>query len=123
MPAAFAAVLCTTGIAALADDRIPATPALEVIDLDAAGLARLQVTNPNHFARAERILAAANYLCRPRAADRYLATWGAQDLSCSRMLLQTSNPPKWRIGFRLDGTRYAASVIVTDDPPRLLPAR
>jgi hypothetical protein len=39
------------------------------------------------------------------------------------MLLLTSNPPQWRISFRLDDTRYAASVFVTDDPPWLGPAR
>ena len=120
---ALAAVLCASAIAAEADERIAVTNFGEAIDLDAAGLAHLQLTNPNHYARAQRILAAANYLCRPRAPDLYLAKLGAQDLSCARMLLQTSNPPRWRIGFRLDDSRYVASVIVTDDPPRPIPAR
>jgi hypothetical protein len=120
---ALSAVLCATAIAATAAEPVPATTFGEIIDLDAAGLAHLQLTNPNHYARAQRILAAANYLCRPRAPDLYLAGVGAQDLSCSRMFLQTSNPPKWRIGFRLDASRYVASVILTDDPPRLIPAR
>jgi hypothetical protein len=39
------------------------------------------------------------------------------------MVLLTSNPPQWRIGFRLDETRYVAAVWITDDPPRALPAR
>ena len=120
---ALLAVLCATTAAAGADEPVPATTFAEVIDLDAAGLARLQLTNPNHYARVQRILAAANHLCHPRAPDLQLAKWGAQDLSCSQMLLRTSNPPKWRIGFRLDHTRYVASVIVTDDPARLIPAR
>ncbi|HEY0768614.1 MAG TPA: hypothetical protein VGD47_11705 [Steroidobacteraceae bacterium] len=50
-------------------------------------------------------------------------TLGAQDLSCGRMLLNTSNPPQWEIRFRLDDMRYGASVVITDDPPRLIPAR
>jgi len=42
---------------------------------------------------------------------------------CTPMLLLTSNPPQWRIRFRLDHTRYLATVFVTDDPPRPLAAR
>ena len=95
----------------------------QAIDLDASTLARLRVTNPNHYARAEQILAAANYLCRPRVPDVYRASFGAQDLSCLPMVLLTSNPPQRRIGFRLDETRYTATVWVTDDPPRPMPAR
>jgi hypothetical protein len=111
------------GMEALAGDQTPAGAAEEVVYLDASALARLQLTNPNHYARAQRILTAANYLCRPRAPDLYLARFGAQDLSCTPKLLLTSNPPQWRIRFRLDHTRYLATVFVTDDPPRPLPAR
>ena len=53
----------------------------------------------------------------------YLAEFGVRDFSCAPMLLLTSLPAKREIGFRLDNTRYAATVVVTDDPPRLLPAR
>src|SRR5262249_46654407 len=115
--------LCAGGSAARAEAPPAASPVAEVIELDSAGLARLRESNPNHFARAERILSAATYLCRPRTGDLYLTKLGVQDLSCQQMLLQTSNPPKWRIAFRLDQIRYTASVVVTDDPPRLLPAR
>jgi hypothetical protein len=105
------------------DAKIPSVTFPQAIYLDAPTLARLAVTNPNHFARAERILAAANYLCRPRVPDVYLASFGAQDLSCEPMVLLTSNPPQWRIGFRLDETRYVAAVWITDDPPRTMPVR
>lgn len=105
------------------DAKIPSVTLPQSIYLDAATLARLAVTNPNHFARAERILKAANYLCRPRVPDVYLASFGAQDLSCEPMMLLTSNPPQWRIGFRLDETHYVAAVWVTDDPPRAQPVR
>jgi len=125
-----AGALCATLAATLwaatpaaAQEPVPASHPAAVIELDAQALARLAASNPNHYARAERILAAANYLCRPRAAELHRARLGAQDLSCARMLLQTSNPPKWRIGFRLDDVRYTAAVVVTDDPPRPLPAR
>src|SRR2546429_224430 len=48
---------------------------------------------------------------------------GGRDLSGAPLLLLPSTPPQWRIGFRLDRTRYVASVFVTDDPPRPLPVR
>jgi hypothetical protein len=35
----------------------------------------------------------------------------------------TSNPPRWRMTFTLDDTRYVALVVITDDAPRLTPAR
>ena len=120
---ACAAALSASGGDSVGGDKVPSKALDEMVYLDAPALARLQATNPNHYARAQRILAAANYLCRPRAPDLYLSKFGAQDLSCAPMLLQTSNPPQWRIGFRLDQTRYVASVVVTDDPPRLIPAR
>lgn len=104
-------------------ETIPSVTLPQAIYLDAPALARLRVTNPNHYARAKRILAAANYLCRPRVPDGYRASFGARDLSCLPMVLLTSNPPQWRIGFRLDETRYTATVWVTDDPPRRMPAR
>lgn len=104
------------------DEKVPSVTLPQSIYLDAATLARLRVNNPNHYARAERILAAANYLCRPRVPVVYLASFGAQDLSCEPMVLLTSNPPQWRIGFRLDETRYVAAVWITDDPPRAMPA-
>ena len=117
-----AAALNASGGTVRADEPLEASSPSEVIELDAARLAQLRQSNPNHYARAQRILTAANYLCRPRAGDLFRAALGVQDLSCQQMLLQTSNPPKWRIAFRLDDTRYAASIVVTDDPARLLPA-
>jgi hypothetical protein len=102
---------------------IPPVTLPPAVYLDAETLAQLRTANPNHYARVRRILAAANYLCRPRLPDVYLASFGAQDLSCLTMLLLTSNPPQWRIAFRLDETRYVATVRITDDPPRPVPAR
>ena len=66
----------------------------------------------------QRILAAANRLCRPGPAQLQEVA-GARDLKCAGPLLRTSNPPKWQITFRLDDTRYVALVAISDDPPRL----
>lgn len=66
LAAACTAAQLGIGMEAVAGDQVPAGAADEVVYLDASTLARLQVTNPNHYARAQRILTAANYLCRPR---------------------------------------------------------
>jgi hypothetical protein len=103
-----------------------ATPALAddpTVYLDGpSDLAQLRHANPGHYARAERILAEANQLCRP-APGRLEEVAGASDLRCESALLRTSNPPKREIHFRLDAVRYVALVTITDDPPHLTPAR
>lgn len=87
-----------------------------------ADLDRLHATNPGHYARAERIMAAANELCRPKPGAIAYAAFDAGDISCNDSLLRTSNPPKREIRFTLDDTHYIALVVITDDPPRVLPA-
>ncbi len=93
----------------------------QVVYLDGpAALDHLRVTHPAHYAKAQRLMADANKLCRPDGA-RLLPTYlDARDVSCEQMLLRTSNPPKRQITFRLDDVRYIALVAVTDDPPRLV---
>jgi hypothetical protein len=86
-----------------------------------ADLARLRAADPDHYARAMRVLAAANHLCRP-GPGHLESVEGSRDVKCSGLLL-TSNPPQWRLSFTLDATHYIALVRVTDDPPRLMPAR
>ena len=85
-------------------------------------LAQLRETNPAHYARAERVLAAADHLCRPGIAQLEPVA-GSPDVRCDGHLLFTSNPPKWQMTFTLDDTRSIALVVIRDDPPRLLPAR
>lgn len=94
----------------------------ETVYLDGPrALAQLEATNPNHYARVQRILAAANHLCRPGPGE-VLHVAGSRDEHCAGQLLLTSNPPQWRLSFRLDDTRYVALVVITDDAPRLRPA-
>jgi hypothetical protein len=116
------ALTCSSA-AALADDAQLTTPASQTVYLDGpSDLARLQEVNPDHYARARRVLAAADQLCRPGPGQLQQAA-GAQDFKCTDSLLRTSNPPKRQITFRLDTTRYVALVVMTDDPPRLVPVR
>jgi hypothetical protein len=94
-----------------------------VVHLDGpAALAELRAKNPIHYARAQKILAAANHLCRPTAGEVDYAKFDAKNISCIRSLIKTSNPPKREISFRLDDTQYIALVTLTDDPPRLVAA-
>jgi hypothetical protein len=113
---ALAATACLAAFAALAEP-----PAVVYLN-GAADLERLRSSNPDHYWKAERILAAADHLCRPGPAEVQYVGFDISDLACSRMLLKTSNPPKWQIAFRLDDTRYVALVTVTDDAPRVIPA-
>lgn len=93
-----------------------------VVHLDERALEQLRTSNPSHYARAQEILAAANYLCRPTAGEVEYAKLGAKNVSCLDDLVRTSNPPKREISFRLDDTQYVALVVLTDDPPRLVQA-
>jgi len=97
-----------------------ASPDKSVYLYGRADLDRLRTTNPGHFARAERIMAAANELCRPTQGEISYAKFGAREISCAEMLVKTSNPPKRQISFTLDDTRYIALVVITDDPARLV---
>ena len=90
-----------------------------MVHLDgAASLAQLARANPNHAARAERIIAAAAELCKPGPETVNFASFQADDIACNGAILRTSNPPKREISFRLDDTRYLALVTVTDLEPR-----
>ena len=108
--------------AAFTTSVVAAFPDKVVYLYDAADLAHLQATNPVHYARAQRIMAAANELCRPQPAGVWYARFEARDITCADMLMFTSNPPKRQIGFTLDDTHYIAMVVVTDSPPRVMPA-
>jgi hypothetical protein len=118
--------------ATLATSVAAALPPETVYLNGAADLAKLRATNPAHAARAERIMAAANQLCRPTAGavseaqaivHPKTARIEGQEIACADMLLKTSNPPKRQISFTLDGTRYIAMVAITDDPPKVVSAR
>ena len=86
-------------------------------------LAALQKVNPRHYARAERIIAAANEVCRPGPLASYYARFEAREISCTDMMFKASNPPKKQLAFTLDKTRYVALVTITDEAAKLVPLR
>jgi hypothetical protein len=118
------ALSLASAVPALADDvTVQPAPRHHIYLWGPGDLGRLRATNPNHYARAEKILAAADRLCRPGAGRLQFTEAGGKDVSCYGMLLRTSNPPKLEVDFTLDDTRYSALIAVTDDPPRPIPAR
>jgi len=99
-----------------ADTRVLAAP----IHLDsAADLEQLRRTNPNHYARAVRLMNRAGELCKPGTPG--LQSADGRDISCA-MLLLTSNPPKREFSFTLDHTHYVAIVTITAHRPQLMHA-
>jgi hypothetical protein len=122
--AATAVVALTASAGALAEDAPAASTAPKVVHLDgAASLAQLAKANPNHAARAQRIIAAAPELCQPGPETVTFASFQASDIKCDGASLRTSYPAKQAITFRLDDTRYIALVAVADGAPRIIPAR
>jgi hypothetical protein len=118
------ALSVASALPAVADDvSVQPAPKHHIYLWGPGDLGRLRQSNPNHYARAEKILAAADRLCRPGSGHLEYAAAGGKDVDCLGALLRTSNPPKLEIDFTLDDTRYSALVTITDDPPRLLPAR
>ncbi len=92
-----------------------------VVHLDGpADLARLRHSNPGHYRQAVQIIDSARELCKSHAGE--VEYTKAKNVSCSQMLLRTSNPAKRQISFRLDSTDYVALVTMTEDPPRLVAA-
>ena len=83
--------------------------------------AQLRASNPDHYARAERLIMAANSLCPPAAPKLEHADADSRNAACG-LLLWTSNPPQREINFTLDGIRYAALVVITADPPKAVRA-
>jgi len=84
-------------------------------------LDELRTSRPRHYATAQRVIAAAEQLCRPDLAQLSYVN-DARNVHCAAMLTLTSNPPKRQIGFTVDDTRYVALVTIMDAQPRLLPA-
>jgi hypothetical protein len=112
---AVSAVLLYSASACWASSSVePAEPKPPVHLDNPADLAQLRETNPDHYARAMRLMAAANRLCKPGKPK--LQNADGRDISCALLLL-TSNPPKRALSFTLDTTRYIAIVTITADQP------
>ena len=85
------------------------------VDLrDAAALEHLRTTNPAHYAAIRQILAGLAEQPERVESDWLQATFDAREVELSRLVLKTSYPPRQRLSFRLDDTRYTLHVVRSD---------
>jgi hypothetical protein len=83
-------------------------------------LEHLRATNFRHYLRAQKILAAANEICQPGAAQVFPAGFAAENPKCQSAVWMTSFPPKKLLTFQLDDVGYFALVTVTVSGGRLI---
>jgi hypothetical protein len=114
-------------VAALAAFLTPAFAAgpSKLVDLDRPGaMESLATENPGHHRRALDLIRVAETVpCKlvpPRTIE---AKMDAEKFSCAPTILMTSFPPKRRVAFTLDDTRYQTIVTITDAGARLMPAK
>jgi hypothetical protein len=82
-------------------------------------LAKLQQSNPRHYAIARRILAAADEICDAAKTDVIPVKFEDHDVFCANRLWLTSNPPRRYLQFRIEDTVYSALVVGRITPPKL----
>jgi len=88
----------------------------------AQSLDELRDRNPQHYARAMKIIAAADSLCKPGTPNVVFAKYDARFITCSRMTIYTSLPPQRQLTFRLDDVEYIAMVVLKEPAGKLIPA-
>ena len=87
----------------------------QAVDLrDGGALERLRVDNPAHYAAIRQILAGLAEQPERAEGDWLQATFDAREVELSRLLLKTSYPPRQRLSFTLDTTRYTLHVVRSD---------
>lgn len=107
-----------TGVLPLGD-AIPG----KTINLNQPGaLEALQRSNPMHYEKVHRIL--EGVLHQP---DAVVARWMKANFEAREVkyvpIVLTSHPPKRRLSFSLDATRYEAVVILTNVRGEIVPAK
>jgi hypothetical protein len=115
------AILIAACTAAIAGEP-PIVRTINFIDLDAPGaLEIVRRERPDHFAKIRKIL---NELPDqpPEVAPRWMRTqFNASVLQYG--LLRTSDPPKARLSFILEGIGYEAVITLRNVRPKSLPAK
>lgn len=111
-------VLTCVAIATAADIGLRRT-----VDLDAPGvMERVRVANPAHFHKIVKIIEGVTQ--QPDSAvPRWLrVNFDARDVGYGPIVM-TSHPPKRRLSFALDDTRYEAVVVLTNMTGVVIPLR
>ena len=127
--AAVAAVLwagMTSCATSSATDRVAVTSTTVVaphVDLNESGaLEALQWSNPAHYEKIRRILDGVLQQPDTRVPRWMQVNFDARDVSYAPIVL-TSHPPKRRLSFALDATRYEAIIILTNVRGDIVPLR
>jgi hypothetical protein len=99
-----------------------ATPGRTINLNEPGALEALQHSSPAHYEKVRKIIEGISQ--RPDiAVPRWLQTnFDARNVSYAPILL-TSNPPKRRLSFALDDTRYEAIVTLTNVRAEIVPLR
>lgn len=115
-------MLVASGLTLLALAIAPAN-ARGPIDLDLPGnLEAIQRTNPEHYAKIERILAEVPRR-PPNEVTRWMRTeFQARDVQYADLVM-TSLPPKKRLQFSLDNESYAKVVTLSGWTAKPMPAK
>lgn len=85
------------------------------IDLDQPGvLKQLEQQHPQRYQAVIGILRASEHApCKMSEIDLLKTRFNVREVECG-MVLFTSYPAKRRVSFELDGTQYAATVVLKD---------
>jgi len=94
-----------------------------VVDLNEGGaLETLQRSNPAHYDKIRKILDGVQQQ-RDAQVPRWIQTnFDGRDVSYGPIVL-TSHPPKRRLSFALDATRYEATIVLTNVTGEIVPAK
>jgi hypothetical protein len=92
------------------------------VDLDKPGeLEALRQSNPSHFEKIRRIVAGVGQQPDAKVSGWLRVSFDARDVTYAPVEM-TSYPPKRRLAFALDDTRYSVVVTVMK-PGRITPAQ
>ncbi len=101
-----------------------ATPAPGVVDLTKPGaLEQVARENPEHYRQIVEMIRIAEQLSCEKAVKLYHANFKARDIDCVGLMILTSDPPKRRLGFTLDTTKYMTVVTIKTSGGKLIPAK
>ena len=99
------------------------TAAANVVDLNAPGaLEALRVQSPKTYAKISAILATAEERPSSEIGEWIRAGFDASDVE-AMPLWHVSDPPKLKLSFTLDRTRYTAVVVGRFRPVEPIPAK
>lgn len=100
-----------------------ARPLLRTVDLDAPGaIDGVRASNPAHFEKIMKIIGGVVHQADSAVPGWLRVNFDARDVAY-RPVVMTSHPPKRRLAFALDDTRYEVVVVLTNAIGTITPAK